>query len=363
MAFLFLMLSLFISCSQKKSEWKGRIEVVDGVTIVKNPKEPLYGPDVFNLKEDLSIGEAEGREKYMFFQIHTMAVSNNGDIYVLDIRENFVKVFNRYGEYIKTIGKKGEGPGEFIRPRNVVCFSQDKLAVGGMLRISCYSLNGEFLYRINPTKLGLIQFNIDSLGNIISWHMDLRHDITQFKLKKFSPELNEIFVYTTAQRPRSDRNEFNPFIPILTWTLSKDDRVICGFPADEYKLEMYDKEGRLEKEIHREYSSEPVSESDKGAILKFLKMDPERKLSVPSVKLPFRRIYSDDEGRIFVQTWRILENGEGFYYDIFDTDGKYLCMVPLKFVPLVIKKGKLYTIEEDKEGYQYVKRYKVTWNN
>ncbi len=28
----------------------------------------------------------------------------------------------------------------------------------------------------------------------------------------------------------------------------------------------------------------------------------------------------------------------------------------------VWKKGKLYTIERDEEGYQYVKRYKVNWN-
>ena len=46
----------FFCCSSQKSEWKGTIEVVDGITVVKNPKEPMYGEDVCILAEDLSIG-------------------------------------------------------------------------------------------------------------------------------------------------------------------------------------------------------------------------------------------------------------------------------------------------------------------
>jgi hypothetical protein len=352
---------LLVSCSSQKAEWQGTIEEVDGVTVVKNPKEPMYGEGVPNLEEELSIGEVEGREEYMFFQINSIAVSNNGDIYALDIREKHVKVFDKYGEYIETFGKGGDGPGEFFRPRFIVCSSQEKLAVGGVFRISFFSLNGEFLNSVNPTALGLVQFDVDSQGDIISFCMHFRDEFTEFELKKFSPELDKIFTYESVQKPRSGRNGFNAFGPVLTWALSKNDKVVCGYPADGYKLEIYNKEGRLEKEIHREYSPEPVSENDKSAILKFLKMEPETKISAPSVKLPFRRIYSDDEGRIFVQTWRILNNGEGFYYDIFDADGKYFSMVPLKFVPLVFKNGKLYTIEEDEDGYQYIKRYNVTW--
>ncbi len=51
-------LIMLISCQKQKAEWKGTIEEMDGVTIVKNPKEPMYGEDVFSLEEELSIGEA-----------------------------------------------------------------------------------------------------------------------------------------------------------------------------------------------------------------------------------------------------------------------------------------------------------------
>jgi len=51
------------SCTKNKPEWKGTIEEKDGVIIVKNPKEPMYQEDVFQLKEEITIGEGEGREE------------------------------------------------------------------------------------------------------------------------------------------------------------------------------------------------------------------------------------------------------------------------------------------------------------
>ena len=46
-------------------------------------------------------------------------------------------------------------------------------------------------------------------------------------------------------------------------------------------------------------------------------------------------------------------------------NGRYLTKFPLKIVSwtsLIWKENRLYTVEEDEDGYQYVKRYKVTWN-
>jgi len=97
-AFLFLLLFLFNSYGQKFSEWKGTIEVEDGVTIVKNPKEPMYGKDVFYLEEELKIGERNGREEHMFSRLSQLVINDRGDIYALDILENHIKMFNEKGE-------------------------------------------------------------------------------------------------------------------------------------------------------------------------------------------------------------------------------------------------------------------------
>jgi len=54
---IFLSASLMlVSCGKQKTEWKGAIEEENGVTVIKNQKEPLYGEIKFELEEDLSIG-------------------------------------------------------------------------------------------------------------------------------------------------------------------------------------------------------------------------------------------------------------------------------------------------------------------
>jgi len=45
----------------------------------------------------------------------------------------------------------------------------------------------------------------------------------------------------------------------------------------------------------------------------------------------------------------------------FASEGKFIVKIPLKIRPYVLKKEKLYTVEEDEEGYLMVKRYKVNW--
>jgi len=72
--FLFLALLLFLwVCStqspEETSEWKGTIEYRDGIKVVKNPEEPLYGHLHLDLEEDLSLGSEEDKVD-MFFIDH-----------------------------------------------------------------------------------------------------------------------------------------------------------------------------------------------------------------------------------------------------------------------------------------------------
>jgi hypothetical protein len=48
----FLVFSFFC-CSSQKTEWKGTIEEMDGVTVIKNPKEPMYGGKVLTYLRQL----------------------------------------------------------------------------------------------------------------------------------------------------------------------------------------------------------------------------------------------------------------------------------------------------------------------
>ena len=55
-----LIFPIVIKCQKQQVEWKGTIEEVDDIIVMKNPKEPIYTEDVLILEEELSIGEKEG---------------------------------------------------------------------------------------------------------------------------------------------------------------------------------------------------------------------------------------------------------------------------------------------------------------
>lgn len=78
---------------------------------MNNPDVPIYEREVFQLQEELSIGESISDE-YIFSEIEGGAVDDLENIFVLDAKEANVKVFNDEGDYLRTFSKKGEEPGE-----------------------------------------------------------------------------------------------------------------------------------------------------------------------------------------------------------------------------------------------------------
>jgi len=129
-------------------KWKGIIEEEDGIKVIKNPAEPLYGEITFKLEEDLSIGN-EKDENYLFYRTWHLAVDRQGNIYVLDGGNKCIQVFDKQGQYLRTIGRKGQGPGEFRSPQNV--FVNDKngeVYVPDFRSIKVFASNGNYLKTI-----------------------------------------------------------------------------------------------------------------------------------------------------------------------------------------------------------------------
>lgn len=87
----------------------------------------------------------------------------------------------------------------------------------------------------------------------------------------------------------------------------------------------------------------------------------EVKLSWDDYHNAFIYLNIDDKGRIFTRSYEKVPERDEYYYDVFDQEGRYIAKIPLRMRPMVWKKNKFYTIEEDEQGYQAVKRYKVTW--
>ncbi len=360
---LFVLIILIgITCGQQKTEWQGSIEEVDGVLVVKNPKEPLYGEDAFILEEELTIGEVEGREEYMFQQIYNLAVSDDDDIYVLDYKAEHVKVFDKDGQYLRTIGRPGQGPGELFLARILIYTTRDELAIQNINNISYYSPEGEYLRSTALTKDRISTVDIDSVGNIFGF--SIAGDKGVYELKKYDPELNELFSLGTSPLPSAETQKTgkrNAFFTLLRWDIINGDQVVTGYPEEGYLLKVFDVEGKLIRKIEKDYSPLEITKENFEAVKEDYPPELSQGLYAPKHYPPFRTLRSDDEGRIWVTTSKKTADGDKNYYDVFDAEGKYILEVALKASPRIFN-NKMYAIEEDEDGYQYIKRYKIIWN-
>ena len=155
-----LLMASFLSASYgpKQTPWQGEIDYEDGVKIIKNPQEPLYGETEFELEEDLCISN-ETFEGYMFYRIRGMAVDSENNLFVVDMTSYRVLGFDKNGKPIQTIGREGQGPGEFEMPIGLaVDNSTGNIFVGDRFRaIEVFSKNGD-LEKTITSKLFIMDF-------------------------------------------------------------------------------------------------------------------------------------------------------------------------------------------------------------
>lgn len=98
-----------------------------------------------NYKELLTIGAGMSgfEEEDYFGRIEGYAVDTEGNIYIADSMVQTIKVFNKEGKYIRSIGQRGRGPGEFMAISGVFISNKFIYALDPMqFRISKFSLNG-----------------------------------------------------------------------------------------------------------------------------------------------------------------------------------------------------------------------------
>jgi hypothetical protein len=115
-------------------------------TIVRTAGKPLHA-GVAELARDLSIGIADGDENYMIGAIDDIAVAANGTMYVLDRSLPAVRVYDAKGKFVKNIGRRGSGPGEFRSAAGIAIAKGGNLLLWdpGNARINVYSPDGETL--------------------------------------------------------------------------------------------------------------------------------------------------------------------------------------------------------------------------
>lgn len=367
-----LLLIATSSCSQKETEWRGTIEEKDGLIIVKNPREPMYSGEVFNIKEDLSFGASEGPEEYMFNRIRGVDVDREGNIFVLDSQSVQIRVFDKSGQFLREFGRQGQGPGEMEMPIFIQITAEEEIVIFDPLtrRFVFFSPLGDYLRQVSTSTVGnpMHPIRLVSKGKLYA-QVQPPPPMGGTELKEFDFDLGLAkTIYKVEMDDLYLRAEFKVRQPEVNCAVSSDGVVVWGF-ADKYELDVMNTEGKLSKKILKDSKPVRLTDNDREDLReRYSRSSVSRlfKLVYPDFFPAFHDISIDESGRIFVGTYNKVEENELFYYyDLFDPDGRYIARAPIKArstVGFIWKMNKLFTIETDNQGFYIVKRYKVTWN-
>ncbi|MGD8815727.1 MAG: 6-bladed beta-propeller [Acidobacteriota bacterium] len=138
---------LLSSCSRPPLEFADWIiQVPDGTPILEYAPVPLEerDPDAIRLTEELVVGAGLENPDEAVFQPTDIVATDDGMIFIADFSMNRVQMYDRDGRYLRTLGREGQGPGEFEWIWGMTV-AGDMLVVDdrGNARFSTWQLDGE----------------------------------------------------------------------------------------------------------------------------------------------------------------------------------------------------------------------------
>jgi hypothetical protein len=135
-------------------QWRNRIPLLalpvlllSAGCVKREPPEPP--PIDYYLVIYDSIGVDVGDSNYVLDWPRDAAFSPDGDIAVVDMMRHEVLFYSGEGEFIRTVGCMGEGPGTFTSPHNIEFYPDGSFLVTCRNGISRYSSDSEFVDRMH----------------------------------------------------------------------------------------------------------------------------------------------------------------------------------------------------------------------
>ena len=141
----------------------GGVSVRDsaGVTIVEN-RAPRWGDgDEWRLAPEptLTIGVLEGLDEYQLFRVAGARRLSDGRIAVVNTGTSEIRFYDAEGGFLHSIGRSGEGPGEFLAMSRLWPLAGDSLALYDFVnvRVTVLTPDGQFArdFRVDQPGTGV----------------------------------------------------------------------------------------------------------------------------------------------------------------------------------------------------------------
>jgi hypothetical protein len=362
-----VLLGCFVALSCAKKEAAFLTETIDGVRVVRNlavkPEKTLRR---LKFVEDLSIGGEEAAGEPLLYSPTDIDADSSGNIYILDIRDALIRKFDEKGSFVRTIGRRGQGPGEFEGPAAM------EVAPGGTIvvadpyqtRLTAMAPNGDFI-KTTLLKVWIADFSCGPEGMIIAGCPD--SESSEYRVGTLDLETGRItgFFSQAAYWPArfQDKKMTYDFPYLVRWALSSTNKLFVGSAVD-YEISVMNLRGDLEFKFKKDRERIPVQ----GEMLKKITsrplMGPNPYMNNPYYPV-FESLVIDERDRVWIQHYQPKladRTNQETLYDVFSPEGMFLFETRIPghiYSKLVFKNGFIYALKKADSGYPKAVRLKL----
>ncbi len=258
---------------------------------------------------DLALTETlhlvEGPDFY-FGEIYNVAVDDTGRIYVADGPAGHVKVITPDGTPQDTIGRPGEGPGEFQRPFRLGLTSEDSLYVMDSRSVSVFSPEGAFAYSFLvqggtglPRNMMIPPETPGAFFAYLPFPQAASKATARTVIRHLGSdgEVGDTLFAVRSRQVNPDGQSF-PFSRRPSFSLGPEGAFHHAW-NDSLRVTTYSQTGERQRVVEIPFDPVPVSPDERKAALSDRSKDERAALQehVPDTKPAFEHFLVDDEGR------------------------------------------------------------------
>ena len=334
--------------------------------------------DTIRGRIDLIIGEdaaaAPGRAagQHIFSAISGVAVDRQGRIYASDLQQARIDVFSPTGRRLATIGRKGQGPGEFEGPSGPALAPDGALYVRDISRVARFvpdpasglatRHDRNFQGPIFPNWTSRRASRVDREGRFhhpesiwrtgqLVRHFYLRYSaqgrfVDTLPVPSYGnePELTAS-IRTSPNGGRMVRGlNHVPFAPIPAWDVTAAGTVVSG-DGRSYVLVETDAAGKVLRRFERPGAPARIPSAERSDSARALaaRIDslpiPVAQLSgvpedvraqrIPVVYPAYMAVFAAEDGRVWVRRWPLVPRTSESIFDVFEPGGRMLATVSI----------------------------------
>jgi hypothetical protein len=364
----------------------------------------IYQTGLVRLIEEVRVADAALPQDALFQNPRGLAVDSQGRVYIADHGANHIKVFGADGRFMKTIGREGEGPGEFLGPEFVE-IGAGRIYVWESMsrRISVLDAEGKYLASASftPGSFGIfIRMRVLPDGRLAALYERGLPEGAQSRIPDSQEQVVEILSAEAKpvrviyeKKVRSSQLAWNaeykayvrvpfPYHPGVVMDVLPSGAVAAGM-NDKYELEILDPDkGRL-RSFAQSWTPIKIVDRDKqdhfsrfrmvvyqGDVKTVLPKAPDhivKNTEFPKFFPPYSNIITDGEGNIWAQVH--VESRASDVFDVFDPRSGLLARITVEGAPLgrdfagsVSSRfvgAALWRIERDKDEYASLVKYRL----